>query len=273
MLKTIRKITAPDYSVWLLVWLLLIILNTGCNTRIEGCLDVNAKNFDLNGERPCDDCCTYPSMQLSLTQKWDDRNFANTDTLFDSNLDSFKITDLRYFLTSWSWIDEDGNQFTVDSVEGDCNGSTLGYTPDILIIDTRKFLYTLGTIRVAPNLVSIHATLGLTEDYTCLDETDPMTPAAVTDQSPLWNNQSGKLETIRLIVQRNLAVELLDTIYVDLHLENTIPYDVQLANGKDTPLALSVNYAQWFKDVDVNDLSSFETSMLNNIAGSIIPTP
>lgn len=273
MLKTIRKITAPDYSAWLLVCLLLIMLSAGCNTRIEGCLDVNAKNFDLNGERPCDDCCTYPSMQLSLTQKWDDRNFANTDTLFDSNLDSFKISDLRYFLTSWSWLDEEGNQFTVDSVEGDCNGTKWRYTPDILIIDTRKFLYTLGTIRVAPNLDSIHATLGLTEDYSCLDEADPQTPASVTDQSPLWNNQTGRLETIRLIIQRDLSLELLDTIYVDFHLENTLVYEYQLENGKDTPLGLSVNYAQWFKDVNVHDLSSFETSMRNNIVGSITRTP
>lgn len=273
MLKTIRKITAPDYSVWHLAGVLLIMLSSGCNTRVEGCLDVNAKNFDLNGERPCNDCCTYPSMQLSLTQKWNDENFNNADTLLDPQSQPYIITDLRYFLTTWSWIDDEGNQSTVDSVEVDCNGSKWKYTPDILIIDTRKFLYTLGTIRVAPLLVSVHASLGLTEDYTCLDKTDPKTPAAVTDQSPLWNAQSGKLEAIRLIVRRSLDLETLDTVYVDVHFDTTLVYDYQLENGKDSPLALSVNYAQWFKDVNVMDLSSFETSISNNIAGSIIPTP
>ena len=273
MLKTIRKITVPDYSVWFLVCTLLVVLSAGCNTRIEGCLDVNAENFDLNGERSCNDCCTYPSMQLSLTQKWNDENFNHDSTLYDEQLQPYFITDLRYYLTTWSWIDDEGNQLTVDSVEGDCNGAKWKYTPDIIIIDTRKFLYTLGTIRVAPNLVSVHASLGLTEDYTCLDETDPLTPSAVTDQSPLWNSQSEKLESIRLIVQRDTATEVLDTIYVDYHLENTLAYDYQLYKGKDTPLALSVNYAQWFKDVNINVLSSFETSMRTNIAGSIIRTP
>jgi len=272
-LKTIKKITAPDYSGWIVVYTLLIILSTGCNTRIEGCLDVNAENFDLNGERPCKDCCTYPMMQLSLTQKWNDANFSNDTTLYDEQLQPYFITDLRYYLTTWSWIDDEGNQFTVDSVEGDCNGSTLTYTPDILIIDTRKFLYTLGTIRVAPHIVSLHASLGLTEDYSCLDETDPQTPSVVTDQSPLWNTQTGKLETIRLIVQRDTSIESLDTIYIDYQLENTLGYDYQLENGKNTPLTLSVNYAQWFKDVNVDSLSSFETSLRNNIAGSITRTP
>jgi hypothetical protein len=249
------------------------MLTFGCNTRIEGCLDVNAENFDLNGERPCNDCCTYPSIQLSLSQKWDDVNFNNDSTFYDTQSQPYFITDLRYYLTTWSWLDNEGNTFTVDSVEGDCSGSTLTYTPDILIIDTRQFLYTLGTIRVAPHIISLNGFLGLTEDYSCLDETDPQTPSAVTDQSPLWNTQIGKLETIRLIVQRDTAIELLDTIFTDYQLENILDYDFQLEKGKDTQLTLSVNYAQWFRDVNVADLSSFETSMRNNISGSIIRTP
>jgi len=212
-------------------------------------------------------------MQLSLTQKWDDQNFSNADTLYDSHLQPYIISDLRYYLTTWSWKDEEGSLFTVDSVDGDCNGSLLKYTPDILVIDTRQFVYTLGTIRVAPHLASVSTSLGLTLDYDCLDESDPETPSSVTDQSPLWNAQSGKLETIRLILQRNLAEETFDTLFVDYSLGIDIPYDEELAKGKDTQLMLSVNYAQWFKDVNVSDLPSFETSMLANIPGSITRTP
>jgi hypothetical protein len=161
----------------------------------------------------------------------------------------------------------------VDTIEGDCNGTSFKYTPDILVIDTRQFLYTLGTIRIAPHILSVSATMGLTQDYSCLDETDPKTPPAVTDKSPLWNSTSGKLETIRLIVKLDPAIEKLDTLYVDYTLGNTIGYDFQMAKGIDTPLGLSVNYALWFKDVNVNDLSTFEASLRNNIPGSIIRTP
>ena len=272
-MKTIRKITLPDFSGWLLICIVLVIAFSACNTRIEGCLDVNAENFDLNGERDCDGCCTYPSMQLSLTQKWNDDNFANADTLFDSQSQPYRITDLKYFLTTWSWRDGEGNQFTVDTVVGDCNGTPFKFTPDILVIDTRQFLYTLGTMRLAPHLASVNATLGLTVDYSCLDEADENTPPSVTDQSPLWNSQSGKLETIRLILQRDITMEAYDTLYIDYSLGNTIGYDLELEKGIDTPLELSVNYAQWFKDINVSDLSSFETSLRNNIPGSIIRTP
>ena len=273
MLKTIRKMPLPDISRWLVACTFLILASTACNTRIEGCLDVNAENFDLNGERDCKDCCTYPSMQLSLTQKWNDDNFSNADTLFDIGSNPYLITDLRYFMTTWSWRDDEGNTFTVDTVEGDCNGTPYRFTPDILVIDTRQFLYTLGTIRVAPHILSVNATMGLTQDYSCLDKTDPITPPAVTDQSPLWNSKASKLETIRLIVKLDPAVETLDTLFVDYTLGNTIAYDFQMAKGIDTPLELSVNYALWFKDVNVNDISTFETSLRNNIAGSIIRTP
>ena len=273
MLQSIKKPTLPDAFRLLVAGAVLWICCASCNTRVEGCLDINAENFDLNGERPCSGCCTYPSIGLSLSQKWADRNFSNEDTLYDSQSHAYKIEDLKYFLTSWSWTDTEGTPFTIDSVDATCDEDVLRYTPDIMVIDTRQFVYTFGTMRKAPHAITLHSIMGLAEDFSCLDASDPATPVNLTDNSPLWNSQTGSLETIRLIVQRNLEETKLDTVFIQHQLLFDLGYDLQMANGKDTLFNLTVNYQQWFKDVDVDDLSSFASSIPSNIPGSIIHTP
>ena len=269
MLPIIKRISLPDRQYILAMIILTWIYGSGCNTRIQGCLDVNAENFDLEAERNCDSCCTFPSISLSLSQKWNDENFTNEATLYDVNQRPYRIQDLRYFLTTWAWRDTEGIWLSVDSVEADCEGSTLTYTPDNVILDTRKFLYPMGTIRQAPTIDSIRFTLGLTRDFTCLDDENAATPPELTPQSPLWNPASSSLETLRLIVQLTLESEVFDTLYIDTRSDIELAYAFQFRKGFDTQLDLSVNYARWFSSVDIRDLNTFSTSILSNFDGSI----
>lgn len=249
------------------------VVGAGCNTRIEGCLQANAENFDLNAEKPCDGCCTYPSMGLSLSQKWGTRNFANSDTLYDIHGVPYRIQDLRYFLSSWSWTDDQGHDYTVDSVKAECGDMLLAYTPDILVVETRQFTYTLGTIRDSPLMDSASFTLGLTEDFSCLDPDDADTPDAVTASSPLWNPQTQQLETLRLVLQRDLSSEQMDTLFISGRLDTRIKNTLDLSPGLDAQFKLTVDYALWFSDADVQDLATFEASILSHFQGSIFQTP
>ncbi len=123
---------------------------------------------------------------------------------------------MKYYLTTWSWTDISGEKYTVDSVEAGCHEEVLRFTPDILIADTRQFIFPMGTIRNSPATDSLFFTFGLGEDFTCIDEADPDTPSGVTKQSPLWNPQTSSLETIRLVLQRNLSAEDFDTVGVSV---------------------------------------------------------
>ena len=147
--NTNKKIISSGLS-GLFLLALILIGSLGCNTRIEGCLDINADNFDFEAELACKECCTYPFMNLSLTQQWDETNFSNTDTFYDIHDQPYIIHDLKYFLSSWSWQDLEDIVYTIDSLSAACNEGILTYTPDILMGDTRQFSYTLGTIQECP---------------------------------------------------------------------------------------------------------------------------
>ena len=273
MLLNIRRTYLPEWISWLVAGYLVWTLCISCNTRIEGCLDIQAENFDFSAERACDDCCTYPSMLLSLSQKWDDENFSNTDTFYDVDQQPYQIIDLTYFLSSWSWTDAQDNLYTVDSVEAACNGSLRRFTPDIITIDTRHFSYILGTIRQSPVIDSLSFFLGQTDDYTCLDPNDPDTPPNLDQQGPLWNPATDTLETLRLIIKKDLSVEVYDTLFVTTQFQFGLGYANEIEKGKDATLKLSVNYAQWFATVDIDMLSTFENSIVTHLPGSIQPTP
>jgi hypothetical protein len=139
-------------------------------------------------------------------------------------------------------------------------------------VDTRKFLYTLGTIRQAPLIDSIRFSFGLTQDFTCLDEEDPATPPDLTDQSPLWSPESSSLETLRLVVERTPGSAIYDTLYINHQMNVRLQYGLAMQKGLDTQLGLSVNYALWFSEVDITDLQTFAASILSNFDGSITKT-
>jgi hypothetical protein len=274
LLRNTKKICLPELLRLIALFIWIILGSAACNTRIEGCLESNAENFDLNAELPCDGCCTYPSLGLTLTQKWDERNFNNADTLYDGLGQAYQIEDLRYFLTTWSWMNAAGDRFTVDSIDVDCEEASLRYTPDNVIIDTRKFGFTLGNIRDYPFMTNVQFFLGLTRDFSCLDPEDPAVPADLTEESPLWNPATSSLENIRLIIRRDITSDIRDTIFMSLSSDISLSYPLEFEKGFDMQLLLTVNYALWFADVDdINDLPTIEMSINSHFKESIFPTP
>jgi len=244
-----------------------------CNTRIEGCLDLYASNFDLNAEKSCTDCCTYPSVSLILSQKWEDRNFSVSDIFYDGSDQPFRIIDLKYFLSSWSWLGIDKLRYTVDSTDFNCNNSIITLTPDHLLIDSRQFNYTLGTYHYSPDLDSLFFMFGLQPGLQCnLDTTSELT-TNLSIKSPLWDPSTTTLATLRLILQPDTSDANLDTFYLHDLRVISLDFDQDIKPGFTSSLGLTVDYAQWFSQANIHDTSSIRASILAGLKESIIKTP
>jgi len=250
-----------------------LVVMTGCYTRVEGCLDIAASNFDFNADKPCSDCCTYPTITVSLSQKWNDRNFSTNDTLLDLNGKPYHIKDLDYYLSSWSWSGSDGKQYTVDSAEISCENGILQYTPDILQVDSKQFTYKLGTIRQSPAIDSVQFKLGLHSSLECVDETSSDIPPSLSDESPLWDPHSSSRAALRIVLQRDTTIEFFDTLFIHGSFDQQVAYDLDFTTGIPVTLNLSVNYAAWFSNVDITLLGSFEESIRLGVPGSFFKTP
>ena len=66
---------------------------------------------------------------------------------------------------------------------------------------------------------------------------------------------------------------VVDNLFIHKRKDVNIAYDIDFAPGIPTTFRLSVNYALWFSNVDVEDKNSFEISIENGVSGSFYKTP
>ncbi len=274
LLSIKRNCSRPDFIRFTFGVLIIGVVFLGsCSTRLDGCLEIGAENFNLDADKACESCCKYPTITISLSQKWDNENFLVTDTFFDRNLQPFKIADLKYVLSSFVWKDTDDINYTVDSSLIACGAESIGYTRDIIQVDSRQFFYTLDTIRLYPAIQSLDWKLGWKPELECVDGTNNILPVIFSDASPLWNSNLGSRSAIRLVLQRDISTEIKDTIYIHTCQNLFSSYVDTFDLGKSKVLNLTVNYADWFRLVDITDASSVPGSIIAGLPGSFMKTP
>ena len=62
-----------------------VVLVIACNARVEGCLDVEAENFDVTIDKHDPAECNYPDLQLKVQYSWDTLSFTK-EAFFTNDL-------------------------------------------------------------------------------------------------------------------------------------------------------------------------------------------
>ena len=276
MYPIIKNKCRPDVLNSCFAFLILAAVlfpQAGCVTRERGCLDIAAANFDLDADRACDDCCVYPVATLTLTQHYDSLNFNVNDTLFDIHGMPYRIRDMKYILSDWSWTDDQDRVFTVDSADFICATGNVRVPSDIILVDTRQFIYNIGSFRLFPKIDSLYFTFGFPAALDCVDPGHDSTAVVLSEDSPVYDSVSMSRAAVRMIIQRDLMTENVDTVFVHTRFDMGIPYDFQFVSGFDPKIRLTVEYSEWFSEVDVNDISTFRNSVRDHAALSFSRTP
>lgn len=270
MFQNTKSKFRPD--LYIIAFFLIFLLNS-CSTKEEGCLDIVASNFDFNADRACENCCEYPVLSLLLTQKWNDTIFSDSTLSYDVLGRRYNIIDLKYLLSSFSWTDTDEFIHTIDSVEIDCEAGVIKYTPDLLVIDTRRFSYPLDSVREPLIIRSIKFHIGWPPDLVCVNASLEDIPDVLQDENMLWDSITGTRAAIRLILQRDITMDVFDTLYIQTLMELPLTYNYTFNPGENTNLGVTVNYAKWFEDADITNLNSFRASILDHLKESFSKTP
>lgn len=103
----------------------ILMLSIGFNSCYEpsdGCLDLLASNYDVSADDGCDECCTYPTVNLVMKHLWSDTTFRFGDTLIDQFGDQFVLLDQKMMLSKFNYqsnnFDKVGTlTFTIDGEE------------------------------------------------------------------------------------------------------------------------------------------------------------
>jgi len=244
----------------------MALLALSCTQPVEGCLDIEASNYQVDADNPCGDCCVYPELRLVFRHKQQvspdtTLNFSYDSLFTDGAGNLFRIRDIRYYLQGAALLRSDGTPAGVsDTVRlffRDPDGDTVSQVVEdnFFLMEANNFSpFSMGTFRESGTFSAFRLLIGL-------ESNDPkLLPEFSPENHPLAD--TSLFEPDRGFVLCHLEI-LPDTTAADtipkiirlfapepLHvLEEAVP--LELPQGFSPVYSLQVDYGEWFAGVNV----------------------
>ncbi len=262
---------------------------TACFQPESGCLDVEAKNFELTADEPCDSdnsatsCpCTYPVLSFGTMNYVVEKLDYQPDAFYRIDTQYIRIQSIQFYLsgfqfrrTSGEWIGvEDTISLVVLNEENQLETQLL--TDDFLLINQQNSI-DIGAIKQHGTFDSLRFVLGIEAPA------NSTAPDSITNTShPLAESEmhTGNQETgyifNRLIFHRDtfsetasitLNITAADFTQQTNLMELKMPFFYETPIGKDFSLGtLQVDQAKWFDGI--NFVVDTEAIMIEKIVAN-----
>lgn len=265
-----KRKSGSNYLIAGLVWALVLTLSA-CYEPVEGCLDVAAKNFQVDADDPCpDDCCTYPSLKLVLQHRvgtlGNSTPIRYLDSVYtDAQRQAFRIQDMQYYLSNFHLhttsgdLISVGDRLEVQSYNADGSLSDNELVDDFLLINPSfSSNLTVGELRTPGDYDALSFSLGLDDlanrtDTSSVEEGHPL--GAIEDR--MFIDQENGFAFVKALLLRDTVSS--DTIPSLVQLSGTnqridyfIPFDqpFDLNPGFNITITLHINYATWLNAIE-----------------------
>lgn len=257
-----KKILKPEGFFWV-----LLLLVFSCEEETTGCLDTFAVNYSVGVDDACTGCCTYPVVRLAFNHKYSlDGELSNLiygNTVKDGSGNPFRIQRIAFYVSDIALETATGTTLAVEDelvVQAEVSPGRLTertLKDDILRVDARDIAtLTAGTFRGEGDLVRASMQLGLPELtdnllQTSLPEGHPL--VVQNDTSNL--NPDGTYVVLRIdyFPDTTQTARLESVVFSAPELSQVLgfPGTWVLPRGRQTLLVLTMDYAAWFREVDV----------------------
>jgi hypothetical protein len=164
--------------------LMFVLLASACYERTEGCLDLRATNYNVRADDPCEDCCTFPTLSISVLHRIAAAD--NPDSLITFNInrlwalaahpdDLFQFTRVQFYLSNIEFLFQDQVFAVTDTIRLWLSQGG-GFQPADLVNDFQRIepsfsSATLGSLEYVGPVDLIRFTIGLAEPVAKLDQT------------------------------------------------------------------------------------------------------
>ncbi len=236
----------------LILSFLVVVLFCSCYEREEACLDLLAQNYTITADDPCDDCCTYPTVQLRVIPMVGD-SIYNVDSVINNNAgQSFILRNAVVLLSDFELGIADGTVLNVRETATFENVSDEEFEliDDHSIMSVFSSIISLGTIREgglieqASLLVGVdHELISVTEESDIFDFDTLYTEAGYYDIS-LYLEGEGSLQMNKVL--RYYVNIPSSRILFDLN-------DVTKEDRTNFTLQVEVDYFELLKDVVIEE--------------------
>ncbi len=255
---------------------LVLLAISACYKPREGCLDIEATNFDAAADNNC--CCTYPALRLTLLPRFDTLVWK-PDTAYEYAPGRwFRLHQAVFYLSDFQLV-QGGTAFSVSDTLGlsvfGAAGDTLRevFTNDFQLIRRTTENYAVGTFRPSGAFESVRFRVGLP------DAAQRVIPALTPEGHPLrpqneglWLGADTGFVALKLIFSRDtLSSTIPDTLVFSrpdfagavVQTNGVFLHE----SGFDFSLKLTADYRALFQGVDLTtvDIPAWKTRIVANL--------
>jgi hypothetical protein len=245
------------------IWMLALLMLSGCYEQRVDCLDIDAVNYAVDADEACPDCCIFPSLRVRFLHRsvYPDTvvNFGVPDSVYIDNASNpYRVLDFRFLVSDFRLITEAGqevsllNNMAIRKFEGTGTRSAVVINDVLLIRTPLNNQNTVGSFRVSGNLEALHFKIGLSDDLLAIDTaslapTHPLHPLA----SELgWSRDMG-FDFQRMRFLRGVDTLEFRTAREQDRMEISLPIRGMnaLPRGYHVEVDMLIDYRYWLQDI------------------------
>lgn len=256
--------------------LLLPLLFVSCAEEVEGCLDIEATNFNAAADKNC--CCTYPSLQLEILHRFDTLVWKPDTAYSYAPGKWFRMKSIVFYLSGFQFVQNgvdlpvsDTLAFKAWGSAGDTLTQTL--SNDFLLVRRTATAYTAGTFRPSGNFDQVQFRLGLpAEAQQVIPGLAPSGHPLRLQNEQLWLGRDTGFVALKLVLTRDsLSSTPPDTLVFSRPDFDALPIQkdglFQHRSGYNFNLRLTLDYREMFRDIDLSatDISALKSQIVANL--------
>lgn len=257
-----RHFRQTGWSPVMLVLGLFSAALISCNPREEGCLDIDAENFDFEAESHLQSACRYPDLILSVLYTWNDTAFTPGQFYTNSLGQQLSLHQGQVLLSQFSLQTQGAGSFSVENTVDwphQTGGSTeiLAVPDDFTFVDRSSFWFQLGELRRSDMLTGYSFYIGIPDTLTPVLRDSLPNGHVLRSPKANFDGMTGAFATARFVIGRDTIVENRDTFLV-----YTPPilcqFDLSksLVQGRNDSLYIEMNFGALFETLDLDQDSA-----------------
>ncbi len=243
---------------------LLTIVMISCYEPVEDCLDINASNYNVNADNPCDDCCSYPTFIINFSYTGISSSLGDTLDLVNHRV---VLHDFHFFLDN-IYLVSDGEEIAYNEtieIDGQEVDNDFGF------FNRGNFRKTLENFVFTGEADVLVFELGLGDEIAAIDRDSLDDRAGFTVVPDTVSAGIGEYVDLGLTLE-DLATNEIYRITIDpVVLEQqvfSIPTPIEVERGSGASVVVEIDFQLWLFDIDLTDLSATEDVILANVSNS-----
>ena len=254
--------------LYLLAFIVMMIFSS-CYQKVEGCLDIGATNFSFVADEQCDDCCTYPSLKLSVKHNWGNTLLLSDSLYQNANSQYIKILSSKFYLSDIALLnDVDAVTVTEDLTVVGLNGIETEIDDNIVFVQNSRFTYTVGTFQDAMSYNGLRFNLGINGNYITSDSLESFVEEDDFFDEGNYIHTNFKLE----YVIDTMTMDTLTLAFQDITTVQNVSLkgEITMPVGENYTVPIIIDYRLLLNDIDFTflDQESQRITILENMKSS-----